>query len=119
MEKAKVLKLVFLSLVFMSRLSLLALADTSPSNTIRPLCHLQFILVNYACGSLPYNPMVPPGNPAPSPECCRWLKAVDNECVCDVLVHLPSFLSRPVHLYNVLVDESCSVTFSCSSRLHI
>ncbi|XP_031263757.1 annexin B11-like [Pistacia vera] len=50
-------------------------------------------------------------------DCCRWLKEVDNECVCDLLVHLPVFLARPVHEYNVIVDESCNVTYSCSGRL--
>lgn len=50
--------------------------------------------------------------------CCRWLKQVDNECVCDLLVRLPVFLARPVHKYTVIVDDSCNVTYSCSGRLH-
>lgn len=49
--------------------------------------------------------------------CCRWLKQVDNECVCDLLVRLPVFLARPVHTYTVIVDESCNVTYACSGRL--
>ncbi|XVF21806.1 hypothetical protein REPUB_Repub12eG0121800 [Reevesia pubescens] len=49
--------------------------------------------------------------------CCRWLNLVDNECVCDILVRLPVFLSRPNHQYTVVVDESCIVTFSCAGRL--
>ncbi|KAK2649235.1 hypothetical protein Ddye_016724 [Dipteronia dyeriana] len=49
--------------------------------------------------------------------CCRWLKEVDNECVCDMLVHLPAFLSRPIHQYSVIVDDSCNVTFTCGGRL--
>ncbi|OMP05013.1 tetratricopeptide repeat-containing protein-like protein [Corchorus olitorius] len=49
--------------------------------------------------------------------CCRWLQQIDNECVCDVLVHLPPFLSRPNHDYTVVVDETCSVTYKCGGRL--
>ncbi|KAJ4829139.1 hypothetical protein Tsubulata_011829 [Turnera subulata] len=51
-----------------------------------------------------------------SPEernCCRWLKDVDDECVCELLVHLPSFLARPLHEYSVVADPTCNVTFSC------
>ncbi|XP_022760029.1 uncharacterized protein LOC111306422 [Durio zibethinus] len=49
--------------------------------------------------------------------CCQWLKQVDTECVCDILVHLPPFLSRPNHQYTVVVDDTCNVTFSCGGRL--
>ncbi|KAL5796756.1 hypothetical protein ACOSQ2_001576 [Xanthoceras sorbifolium] len=49
--------------------------------------------------------------------CCRWLREVDNECVCDLLVHLPLFLSKPIHAYTVHVDASCNVTFTCGGRL--
>lgn len=49
--------------------------------------------------------------------CCRWLKEIDDECVCDLLAHLPLFLTRPSHYYTVSVDPSCSVTFSCGGRL--
>lgn len=49
--------------------------------------------------------------------CCRWLQEVDDECVCDLLVHLPVFLTRPSHDYVVSVNPSCSVTFSCGGRL--
>ncbi|EOX94821.1 hypothetical protein QUC31_004708 [Theobroma cacao] len=49
--------------------------------------------------------------------CCRWLKEVDHECVCEVLVHLPVFLSRPNHDYTVIVDETCSHTFTCGGRI--
>lgn len=48
-------------------------------------------------------------------ECCRWMKAVDSECVCSLLAHLPTFLSRPVHQYTTLAHATCSVTFTCSS----
>ncbi|KAK4355541.1 hypothetical protein RND71_024512 [Anisodus tanguticus] len=50
-------------------------------------------------------------------DCCRWLKQVDIECVCDLLVRLPLFLSRPVHQYTVMVDPSCNATFQCGSRI--
>lgn len=50
-------------------------------------------------------------------ECCRWVKEVDSVCVCELLVHLPPFLIKPVHNYTVIVDETCSVTFQCSSSL--
>lgn len=49
--------------------------------------------------------------------CCHWLGAIDSECVCDVLVYLPAFLSKPVHQYTVLVKDSCNVTFQCASRI--
>lgn len=51
--------------------------------------------------------------------CCRWLKEVDNECVCELLVQLPIFLARPVHEYTVLVDDSCNVTYTCSGRIRL
>uniref|UniRef100_A0A7N0T3K2 Uncharacterized protein n=1 Tax=Kalanchoe fedtschenkoi TaxID=63787 RepID=A0A7N0T3K2_KALFE len=52
-------------------------------------------------------------------ECCHWLQQIDNDCVCDVLVHLPPFLSRPLHEYTVMVDDVCNVTFACPSRLRL
>lgn len=48
--------------------------------------------------------------------CCRWMKQVDSECVCDLLVRLPLFLSRPVHQYTIMVDPACNITFQCGSR---
>lgn len=50
-------------------------------------------------------------------ECCRWLKQVDTVCVCDLLVHLPPFMTRPLHEYKVIAHDSCEVTFECASRL--
>ncbi|CAN8253883.1 unnamed protein product [Cochlearia groenlandica] len=50
-------------------------------------------------------------------ECCKWLKLMDNECVCDILVQLPPLLAKPVHNYTVFVDESCIVTYTCGGRL--
>ncbi|KAI3449609.1 hypothetical protein Pfo_006274 [Paulownia fortunei] len=49
-------------------------------------------------------------------DCCRWLKEVDDVCVCELLVRLPPFLTRPVHNYTVVVDDTCNVTFQCGSR---
>ena len=49
--------------------------------------------------------------------CCHWLGTIDSECVCDLLVYLPPFLSRPVHEYTVSVKDSCNVTFQCASRI--
>lgn len=50
-------------------------------------------------------------------ECCRWLREMNVECVCDLLVHLPSFLTKPFHNYTVIVDETCAITFPCAGRL--
>ncbi|XP_059663787.1 uncharacterized protein LOC132309499 [Cornus florida] len=52
-------------------------------------------------------------------ECCHWLNAMDDECVCDLLVHLPPFLARPAHQYSIMVDDSCTVTFQCGGRIRI
>ncbi|GAB2276282.1 hypothetical protein Dimus_011014 [Dionaea muscipula] len=49
-------------------------------------------------------------------ECCRWLNAVDNECVCDLLARLPVFLSGPLHNITVSVDQGCFVTYQCPGR---
>lgn len=69
--------------------------------------------------------LVPTFSPAPAPptslgytqtpaeeECCRWMKAVDSECVCSLLAHLPTFLARPIHQYTTLAHATCSVTFT-------
>ncbi|KAL5735501.1 hypothetical protein ACOSP7_029974 [Xanthoceras sorbifolium] len=117
-----------------------------PQVPSRPLCASQFSLVNYACSLLPQASPMPPSLPSPpdddydsshrhghghghrhhrdgrqpTPEednCCRWLKEVDNECVCELLVRLPVFLSKPVHEYTVAVDDSCNVSFTCGGRL--
>ncbi|KAL9227951.1 hypothetical protein vseg_003581 [Gypsophila vaccaria] len=59
-------------------------------------------------------------NNSPDPaveECCRWLKEVDTQCVCDLLVRLPVFLAKPVHAYTVEVDPDCSVTYTCPGRV--
>lgn len=50
-------------------------------------------------------------------ECCRWLKEVDTQCVCDLLVRLPIFLAKPAHDYTVAVSDDCSVTYQCPGRV--
>ncbi|XP_020541292.1 protein catecholamines up [Jatropha curcas] len=49
--------------------------------------------------------------------CCRWLNELDDECVCELLVRLPPFLSRPAHVYTLYLDESCNVTYACQGRI--
>ncbi|KAI3732409.1 hypothetical protein L1987_63614 [Smallanthus sonchifolius] len=48
-------------------------------------------------------------------QCCKWLAQVDDQCVCELLVHLPPFLARPVHNYAVIIGRACNFTFSCGS----
>ncbi|KAF3436324.1 hypothetical protein FNV43_RR23416 [Rhamnella rubrinervis] len=48
--------------------------------------------------------------------CCRWVKQLDSQCVCDLLVRLPNFLSRPAHEYSVIVGDACNVSFPCGGR---
>ncbi|KAK6788419.1 hypothetical protein RDI58_016944 [Solanum bulbocastanum] len=81
-----------------------------------------------APGPAPAPGLVPTFSPTPGPaaslgytqtpaeeECCRWMKAVDSKCVCSLLVHLPTFLARPIHQYTTLAHATCSVTFTCGS----
>ncbi|CAA0832091.1 Tetratricopeptide repeat (TPR)-like superfamily protein [Striga hermonthica] len=95
----------------------------APPVSIPPLCDAQYGLVNSACGSLPAGgPWAPPGPLAQNStgeeeKCCRWLKEVDDTCVCGLLVPLPAFMSRPAHNYTVVVEGVCEVTFRCGSRL--
>ncbi|KAG6748551.1 hypothetical protein POTOM_048479 [Populus tomentosa] len=49
--------------------------------------------------------------------CCKWLKELDEQCVCDVLYRLPPFLSKPAHTYTLYVAEACNVTYSCGMHL--
>ncbi|RAL47945.1 hypothetical protein DM860_015732 [Cuscuta australis] len=49
--------------------------------------------------------------------CCRWLREVDDECVCQLLAQLPAFLSKPVHQYSVIVGEACNENFQCGSGI--
>ncbi|XP_073138362.1 uncharacterized protein [Henckelia pumila] len=112
---------------------------TSPATEITapsPLCASQLALVNHACTLVVYTPSSPPAHvetlrnehrrrhsrhrpveevPAET-ECCRWIKEVDDECVCDLLVRLPPFLTKPVHSYTIAIDDTCDVTFTCGSK---
>lgn len=118
-----------------------------PGRRRPPLCSNLFALANYACAMVPFRPALPSPPATPelgyhrnerSPHghmhsrhnhthryqetseqsyCCLWLKQVDTECVCDILVRLPIFLSKPVHQYSVVVDETCTVTYSCEGRV--
>ncbi|KAK4441692.1 hypothetical protein Salat_0504100 [Sesamum alatum] len=38
------------------------------------------------------------------------VEEVDNACVCEVLLYLPSFLTRPLHNYSVSSTKTCDVT---------
>ncbi|MCD9558847.1 hypothetical protein HAX54_016475 [Datura stramonium] len=76
----------------------------------------------------PSQELLPPPPPPPSSanigtpiedECCRWMRSVDSVCVCALLAHLPTFLSRPVHQYTTVPHPACSVTFVCSSSLKL
>ncbi|CAN1352787.1 hypothetical protein LINPERPRIM_LOCUS42937 [Linum perenne] len=48
--------------------------------------------------------------------CCKWVRDVDDECVCELLMRLPTFLARPFHEYTITVSEWCKVTYSCGGR---
>ncbi|EXB39346.1 hypothetical protein L484_025041 [Morus notabilis] len=114
--------------------------------TPRPVCASQYALANYACSLIPYSPLPPPAPSTPSldahhhrgrrghghghhrhhhrhqgtqeeDDCCRWLYEIDTDCVCEMLVHLPDFLSRPVHEYSLIVGDTCNVTYSCGGRV--
>ncbi|RAL47927.1 hypothetical protein DM860_015714 [Cuscuta australis] len=110
-----------------------------------PMCASQITLVNHACSFLMLNPRSPPPSALPhhpvqrhhlphhhhhhppphhvrrhSPEeeiCCRWLKEVDDQCVCDMLVNLPPFLARPLHQFTVRVGDSCHQTYRCGTPI--
>ncbi|KAM1207482.1 hypothetical protein ACFX13_008161 [Malus domestica] len=51
--------------------------------------------------------------------CCRWLTQLDNQCVCELLAHLPNFLVRPAHVYSVVIGETCTVTYTCGTPVRI
>ncbi|TQD92809.1 hypothetical protein C1H46_021584 [Malus baccata] len=51
--------------------------------------------------------------------CCRWLTQLDNQCVCELLAHLPNFLVRPAHVYSVVIGETCTVTYTCGTPIRI
>ncbi|KAG5567603.1 hypothetical protein RHGRI_002968 [Rhododendron griersonianum] len=45
--------------------------------------------------------------------CCQWMQVLDAECVCNLLVHLPSILLRLTHNYTVVLSESCHISYQC------
>ncbi|PIA26501.1 hypothetical protein AQUCO_09200007v1 [Aquilegia coerulea] len=50
-------------------------------------------------------------------DCCRWLKNLDDACVCELLFRLPPFLRRHSHSYVISLDEDCKVTYKCDGGL--
>ncbi|CAD6211241.1 unnamed protein product [Miscanthus lutarioriparius] len=46
-------------------------------------------------------------------DCCRWLKEVQKDCVCEALLRLPPFLVKPQHTYVVRVGRTCKITYRC------
>ncbi|XP_057427359.1 uncharacterized protein LOC130720694 [Lotus japonicus] len=116
-----------------------------PSSPPHPLCASQLALVNYACARLPFTPGSPPSSQltstnddgeghgsrhghghrrhhhhhsSPQEEnCCRWAGELDSQCVCEILVRLPPFLTRPAHQYSVTIGESCNITYSCGGPI--
>ncbi|CAK9151048.1 unnamed protein product [Ilex paraguariensis] len=138
MDRVNIFKLAFFMAFLVLNLKTECQRVQLPPIAPRPLCISQFALVNHACAALPFNTGAPPSRPSPPPSsfsppehehrhrhahghrhhghrettieqnCCQWLKDVDNECVCDLLLHLPPFLSRPIHQYTVMVDDSCN-----------
>jgi hypothetical protein len=46
-------------------------------------------------------------------DCCRWLKEVEPDCVCEALLRLPTFLIKPQHKYTVRVGRTCRFTYRC------
>ncbi|CAI8614168.1 unnamed protein product [Vicia faba] len=49
--------------------------------------------------------------------CCRWAREVDSQCVCELLVRLPPFLIRPLHIYTLTIGEDCQITYSCGGPI--
>ncbi|GMY16631.1 proline-rich receptor-like protein kinase PERK2 [Fagus crenata] len=55
--------------------------------------------------------------------CCRWVQqVVDNQCVCQMLLHLPSyagFLLRPVHEFSLDIGPPgiCKITYTCEGTI--
>jgi hypothetical protein len=46
-------------------------------------------------------------------DCCRWLKEVEPDCVCEAMLRLPTFLIKPQHRYTVRVGRTCRFTYRC------
>ncbi|XP_004493654.1 uncharacterized protein [Cicer arietinum] len=49
--------------------------------------------------------------------CCRWAREVDSQCVCELLVRLPPFLVRPLHVYTLAIGDDCEITYSCGGPI--
>ncbi|KAF9669414.1 hypothetical protein SADUNF_Sadunf14G0105200 [Salix dunnii] len=113
--------------------------EADPDPPQRPLCIPQYSLVNHACSVILGTPLPTSsltsdndegygnghgrrnrgshhGSSSSEDDCCKWLKELDDECVCDFLYRLPPFLSKPAHKYTVYVDPSCNVTYSCGMQ---
>lgn len=135
MKRIKFLKFAFvISFLLLARNVSSMPPDTSlPRQPQFPMCSSQLALVNYACSLLPATPPSShdfhyhdehhrhdhrhrhrehQGTPQEE-NCCRWLNDVDDACVCELLVRLPPFLSRPVHQYTITVHDTCTVTYNC------
>ncbi|KAE9589200.1 hypothetical protein Lal_00000170 [Lupinus albus] len=144
MKKVKIFNLITLGVTFLVlvpkiesqiRPSIGSLPPAPP----RPLCASQFALVNYACAMLSFTPGSADndnghsshqhghghrhdhghrrGNTPEEENCCRWVREMDSQCVCEILFRLPPFLTRPVHQYTVLIGESCDVTYNCGGPI--
>ncbi|KAE8693771.1 hypothetical protein F3Y22_tig00110794pilonHSYRG00222 [Hibiscus syriacus] len=134
-------KVVIIAISFLLSLFTVAVPTKLPRlrGSPRPICVSQISILNYACGGLPLSPFPPPSHHRNSHGrssrkhrhrrrhgqrrsdrqnyCCQWLRQVDDECVCDVLAHLPPFLSRPNHQYSIAIGDTCTIRFSCGGRL--
>ncbi|KAI3930702.1 hypothetical protein MKX01_037148 [Papaver californicum] len=49
-------------------------------------------------------------------DCCRWLKEMDEVCVCQLLFRMPFFMWKPKHDYVIKLQDACTVTFNCKGR---
>ncbi|KAK7355794.1 hypothetical protein VNO80_15056 [Phaseolus coccineus] len=137
MKRVKVFNLIALAMTFLAIVPKMESQISPPIHplpptSLRPLCLSQLALVSYACAMMPLT-ATPPPPPSPSPDnhghrgnqrytlqeenCCRWAKEIDSQCVCEVLVPLPPFLTKPLHQYSIRIGESCNVTYSCGGPI--
>ncbi|CAJ1969213.1 unnamed protein product, partial [Sphenostylis stenocarpa] len=131
MKRVKVFNLMNLAMTFLAFVPKME-SQVLPPPSLHPLCLSQLALVGYACTVLPLTTTPGPPPPSPSPNdhghrsnehynlqenCCHWAKEIDSQCVCEVLVRLPTFLTRPMHQYSISIGESCNVTYSCGGPI--
>lgn len=145
MEMVKIINIITVGMALLALVPKME-SQIGPPRTPRPLCASQYALANYACGRLPFSPGPPPSPPSHDDQgrghshghrnghghgrghrhrqatpqednCCRWVKEVDSQCVCEVLLHLPTFLTRPLHQYTVTIGDSCNATYYCGGPL--